>query len=116
MYKYLFSQIYKIKIIILVYFLLHTLVHICTHKHTYVFTNTINLQRKCLLVTLNQGSHKSVRPRTADFVHYQVPLVSLPLALSDLPFAVALRTLAEHYTEVAAVKSLIAISIAYHYY
>ncbi|KYQ52824.1 hypothetical protein ALC60_08019 [Trachymyrmex zeteki] len=51
---------------------------------------------------LNQESHNSIHLQTADFVHYREPLVSLLFALSDLPFAVVLRILAERYIEVAA--------------
>lgn len=51
---------------------------------------------------LNQESRNSVHPQTADFVYYQVPLV-LPLFVPlDLPFVVALQTLA--CTEVVAAK------------
>lgn len=64
--------------------------------------------RKFLLAMLNQESHNSIHLQTADFVHYREPLVSLLFVLSDLPFAVVLRILAERYIEVVAV-TLIAI-------
>ncbi|KYN22844.1 hypothetical protein ALC57_04627 [Trachymyrmex cornetzi] len=51
---------------------------------------------------LNQENHNSTHLQTADFVHYREPLVSLLFALSDLPFAVVLRILAERYIEVVA--------------
>lgn len=62
-------------------------------------------------MTFNRESHNSVHPQIADFVYYQVPLVSLLFALSALPFAAALRILVERYIEVAAVKILNAICI-----
>ena len=64
--------------------------------------------RKFLLAMLNQESHNSIHLQTADFVRYREPLVSLLFVLSDLPFAVVLRILAERYIEVVAV-TLIAI-------
>lgn len=64
---------------------------------------------------LNRESHNSIHLQIADFVYYQVPLVSLS-ALSALPFAVALQILAERYIEVAAAKALITICIINLFY
>jgi len=70
-----------------------------------VCINIVKLKRKLLnaLSMLNQENHNLIHRQTADFVYYQVPLVSLLSVLSDLPFAVALRILVERYTEVAAI-------------
>jgi len=102
---FLFSQIYKIKIIKLLYVSFYIYSCIYAYTRTYVCIIIVKLKRKLLntLSMLNQENHNLIHPQTADFVYYQVPLVLLLSALSDLPFAVALQILVERYTEVAAV-------------
>lgn len=56
---------------------------------------------------LNQESHNSIHPQTADFVYYQVPLASLLSVPLDLPFVAVLQILV--YIEVVAAEKLIYI-------